>query len=262
MSLFNKELRELRYRVIILAILILALGIFVLGSYEIFVNSFDVNQLAALSKNSSLSKFIDPEIITKQLIELINNIDLYVWSQWFGKNFMQLILLSSILLGFSAFARETEHNTFSFLLTNFRRSQVFSTKIGAGILSMTILVGIGCLLPAAMAAFKSFDFSLIMSFKYFLQILPVALLCYAIIIFYSVLGKDVVKPIIYGIITFALLSVPGQIKFLKGAYLYRYLAGTDVFINNQINLLAVLIISIIALLIFFAAHKIYQEKNF
>ncbi|NLB88465.1 MAG: hypothetical protein GX790_04460 [Syntrophomonadaceae bacterium] len=262
MSLFAKELRDLRYRLIVLGVLILAMGIFILGSYEIFINSVDINQFTAAVNNSTISKYMDPELLTQQIMEIINNIDLYVWSQWFGKNFMQLMLLSSIVIGFSAFARETEHSTFSFLLTNFKRSQVFLTKVGAGILSMTILVALGCLLPAVLAAFKSFDFSLILSFKYFMQILPAALLCYAIIIFFSVLNKDVVKPIIYGVITFTLLSVLKQIKYFNGIYFYRYLAAADVFTNGQINLLAFLIVSIIALLTFFAAYKIYQEKNF
>lgn len=262
MSLFTKELRDLRYRLIILTVFILAMGVFVLGTYELFIQSIDINQITAALDNPSLNKFLNPETLTKQLTALVNNIDLYVWSQWFGKNFMQLILLASILLGFSAFARETEHNTNSFLLTNFSRSQVFATKIYAGILSMTILVGIGCFLPVAVAAFKSFDFNLIESLKYLVQILPGALLCYAIIIFFSVLSTDVVKPIILGIITFALLSVPGRIDSLKGVYVYRYLAGTDVFFNGHINLLAVIIISLITLLIFLAAHRLYRGKNF
>lgn len=262
MSLFSKELRDLRYRLIVLAGLILTMGIFVLGSYEIFINSFDINQFTAVANNSAISKYMDPELLTKQIMEIINNIDLYVWSQWFGKNFMQLILLSSIVIGFSSFAREAEHNTYSFLLNNFTRSQVFTTKIGAGILAMTILVAAGCLLPAVMALFKAFEFSLILSLKYFLQILPAALLCYAIIIFFSVLTKDVVKPIIFGVITFALMSIIGQIKYFNVLYFYRYLTASDVFINGQINLLAFIIISIITLFIFSAAYKIYQEKNF
>lgn len=262
MSLFTKELWDLRYRLIVLGVLIIAMGIFILGSYEIFINSFDIDQFTAAANNSALSKYMNPELLTRQIMEIINNIDFYVWSQWFGKNFMQLILLSSIVIGFAAFAREAEHKTFSFLLTNFTRSQVFRTKIGAGILAMTVLVAAGCLLPAAMSHFKSFDFSLILALKYFLQILPAALLCYAIIIFFSVLAKDVIKPIIYGIIIFALLSVPGQINAIKSLYFYRYLAASDVFASGQVNILAFLIISIITLLIFLGAYKIYQGKNF
>lgn len=262
MSLFAKELWELRYRLTVMFVLIIVAGIFILGYYELFQKSVDIAQIEWGIRNSILSNFINPEVIIRQIDELTSNIDLYVWSQWFGKNFMQLILLSTILLGFSSFARETEHETNSFLLTNFTRAQAFWTKIYAGTVSLVIIVGLGCLVPAIIALFKPFQFNLIMSLQYFIQILPAALCLYALIILFSVLAKDVVKPIILGIATMILLSLTSHIPLFKGLYIYRYLTGADIFIHNQISVLAVIIISIMAMAVLFLARHLYMTKDF
>lgn len=262
MSLFIKELWELRYRLIVMVLLIIGLGLFVMGSYEVFVLTTDINEIELAIKSSVLSKYISAELITNQLTALKSNIDLYVWSQWFGKNFLQLILLSVILLGFSSFAREAEHNTNSFLLTNFTRLEVFLTKIYAGILSIFSLVAIGSFLPVVIAVFSPFNFDVLLAWKYFIQILPAALLLYAIIILFSVLAKDVIKPIIFGIIAFVLLSLLGKIEVLREFNIYRFLSGADIFTYGQVNFTAVIIINIFAIALFFITYKLYKNADF
>lgn len=262
MSLLLKELRELRFRLIVMIILVVGLGIFVLGFYDFFIKAIDINQISATMENSIMSNYINPELLAKQLTVLVNNIDYYVWSQWFGKNFMQLILLGVILFGFSTFAREREHNTNNFLLANFTRKQVFSAKIYAGLISLVIFLIIGSMLPVIIGAIKSFDFSLGLAIKYLVQILPPALFLYALIILFSVLAKEVIKPIIFGIISIILLSLTGKIEGLKTFYFFRYLTGSDIFLHNQISYAAVVVFILLTILILQLSYKIYKNQNF
>lgn len=262
MSLLAKELKDLRFRLIVMIILVIGLALFVLGFYDFFVKAIDINQISATMENSIMSNYISPELLTSQLTELVNNMDYYVWSQWFGKNFMQLILLGLILFGFSTFAREREHKTNSFLLTNFTRKQVFSVKVYAGLISLIILIIIGSMLPVVIGILKSFDFSLGLAVKYFIQILPPALFLYALIILFSVLAKDLIKPIIFGVLSMIFLSLVGKIEMLKSLHLFRYLSGFDIFFHNQINYISVIIFILLAIITLQVTYRIYKNQDF
>jgi len=126
MNLLFKEFWDLKWRFITLAVITVFTGYFIFANQDLFKNILDINEIQdSIKRTPWLNKFIDSNIITQQIKEIINNTSLYVWSQWFAKNLFQLVLLSSIVLGFPLFAREAEHNTNSFLLNVATRRQIF-----------------------------------------------------------------------------------------------------------------------------------------
>ena len=170
MSLLIKELWDLRWRGIILLFLTLLTGYFVLSNYEWFKTVTDIAQIEqGLKQAPFLNQLLDMETLNQQLLELFNNIDFYVWSQWFGKNLYQLILLAIIILTFPLFARETEQNTNYFLLSHRTRKQIFLSKILA---SFLVYFDNRCrsILPVVIALFHDFNFSLEQALMYGLQL--------------------------------------------------------------------------------------------
>ena len=132
MNLLIKEFSELKNRFLVLALLIILMGYFILAYYDFFLSLIDINSIREGLAAFPLSRYMDTAALIEQLNLMLNDMDFYLWSQWMGKNLYQLIILSTILLGFSSFAREREQETMSFLLSNFSRRHIFLSKILAG----------------------------------------------------------------------------------------------------------------------------------
>ncbi|QGU00712.1 hypothetical protein SYNTR_2118 [Candidatus Syntrophocurvum alkaliphilum] len=262
MNLFFKEAWDLKYRFLFLIALLIGLGYFILAHYDYFLRFVDITQIEAALRHSILVRYLPPELLIEQIQQLMKSIDLYVWSQWFGKNFYQIILLGIILLGFSTFARENENDTNSFLLSNLTRGNVFLTKISVGISMLIVLILIGCSLPAILAPYYEYSFSWALVLKYSLQMTIVSIFLYGLVILLSIISKDVIWPIIGSIIFFILLSVPGRIEALQQLHVYSYMVGTNIFFLNTIAIAPMIVIAILTVMLFYLNLYIYSKKNF
>ncbi len=262
MNLFIKEVNDLKTRFLALFLLIGISGYFIIVYYDFFISLMNINTIKDALEISPLSRYMDTGAIMQQLALLLNNIDFYVWSQWFGKNLYQMIILSTILLAFSSFAREAEQNTMSFLLSNFTRRQIFTSKILAGGILLMLLVTEGCFLPLMLAPGSGYSFTVVKACSYLLQMVSAAMFLYAAVILFSVLSKDVIKPIIAAIILLMVLALPRLIKFLSSLYVYRYLSGYDIFVGNGVHYISVLLFILITAALFTLSWQIYKKKDF
>ena len=263
MSLLIKELWDLRWRGIILLFLTLLTGYFVLSNYEWFKTVTDIAQIEqGLKQAPFLNQLLDMETLNQQLLELFNNIDFYVWSQWFGKNLYQLILLAIIILTFPLFARETEQNTNYFLLSNRTRKQIFLSKILASFFSIFLIIAAGSILPVVIALFHDFNFSLEQALMYGLQLSISSLFLYSVVVFFSIIFNDVIKPVIASVIVFVALGLMGKISGMLYLNIYRYMTGVDIFFTSSIQTTAMIVIFILALFILMGSWHIFKNKDF
>ncbi len=262
MNLFVKEVNDLRTRFLIMFLLIGISAYFIIVYYDFFMSLLDINTIKEALELSPLSGYIDSEAIMQQLTLLFNDIDFYVWSQWFGKNLYQIIVLSTILLAFSSFAREAEHNTMSFLLSNFTRWQIFTSKVLAGSMLLMVLVAEGCFLPLILAPGAGYSFDLVTACSYLLQMGLAAIFLYAAVILFSVLSKDVIKPIIASIVLLVILALPRLTKVLSSLYLLRYMTGFDIFIGRGVHYTSVLLLALLTAALFWIAWQVYEKKDF
>lgn len=262
MALFNKELMDLRWRFLTLLILLLGAAYLVLGHYELFKSMINIQDIQnSMTQAPWLERFYKGEDIARQLQELMQNQALYVWSQWFGKNLLQLVLLAVILFGFSSLAREREQGTLSFLMANFSRKAIFINKISAGLTATIIFCVLGSALPAIMAPFYDFSFTPLQALQYGLHLTAAAIFLYAVVLMLSIISADVIRPIIGSILIFAVLSIPGRIAALQNLYIYRYMAGTDLFFTGHVQWLAILILLVLSAIIICASWKYYEQAD-
>jgi ABC-type transport system involved in multi-copper enzyme maturation permease subunit len=263
MKLFVKELWDLRWRGIVLFVFTLLTGYFVLANHEWFMSMVDISQIEqGLKQAPFLNKILDMETLNRQLLEILNNIDFYVWSQWFGKNLYQLILLAIIILAFPLFARETEQKTHYFLLSHRTRKNIFLNKIMAGFFSIFLIIAAGSILPAMLAPFHGFDFGLLKAFMYALHLTISSLLLFSVVVFFSITFDDVIKPVIASVIVFITLGLAGNMFGMYYLDIYRYMTGVDIFFTDSIQAIALLLILLIALLVLFGSWHIFKNKDF
>jgi len=127
---------------------------------------------------------------------------------------------------------------------------------------MLLLVTAGCILPAILAPFYAYSFTWYHALAYTMQIASVALLLYTAVILFSILSKDVVKPIIASIIFFIALSLPRYIEILGSFYIYRYMTAYDIFAGNGIQYSAVGIFVVLSLFLLSLSWQIFKNKNY
>lgn len=262
MGLLKKELYDLRYRFTSIILLIISAGYFIIAYHDFFISSINIYEIEAALEHSFLSRFFTPELIMQELEMIISNIDLYIWSQWFAKNFYQVIVLACILFAFPSFSRENEQGTNQFLLMNLTRSQIYTQKLLAGWLALLLSILIGSLLPAILAPFYEFEFSYLLALQYGLHMGIAAFFLYAIVILFSIIFDDTVKPIIASIITFVLLGLIGRLDPQGYIYIYRYMMGVDLFFFQTIAWVALAVILLLAVLIYYLGWKIYSSRDF
>jgi len=205
---------------------------------------------------------MDTAALIEQLNLMLNDMDFYLWSQWMGKNLYQLIILSTILLGFSSFAREREQETMSFLLSNFSRRHIFLSKILAGGILLLGLTAIGCGFPFFMASSSTYSYTWPLAWAYFWHLGIAAIFLYSGIILFSLLSQDIVKPLILSIFFLILLSLPKFNEALASWYLYRYMTGFDIFVGHGILYQALLIIALLSTALFTLSWRIFKQQDY
>lgn len=233
-----------------------------LAYYDFFLSLIDINSIREGLAAFPLSRYMDTAALIEQLNLMLNDMDFYLWSQWMGKNLYQLIILSTILLGFSSFAREREQETMSFLLSNFSRRHIFLSKILAGGILLLGLTAIGCGFPFFMASSSTYSYTWPLAWAYFWHLGIAAIFLYSGIILFSLLSQDIVKPLILSIFFLILLSLPKFNEALASWYLYRYMTGFDIFVGHGILYQALLIIALLSTALFTLSWRIFKQQDY
>ncbi len=174
-----------------------------------------------LEKNESVIN----RYVGSNFVKELKDWSFYIYSQWFGKNFGQLVPIIGIIFAFPLFSREVENGTIEFLLTRNTRGKVFLSKL---IVSSSLLIGtilLLCILPMIYTFVMSIRFNP----KYVpiltLHVLVGAVLWYSITLFFSVAFSDQVKSILSSFAVLAITTVIGIVKYTKFMNTYSYIMG-------------------------------------
>ncbi len=254
MKVLKKELIDLRWRFLFMIFLLLIVFLFVVYGRRYVVTSlpYDLHLL----KDSFISKILNMDQLLKEINLMRESIRYYIWSQWYGKNFYQLILLSIILYGFSLFSRETERKTIYFLLSRVNRRVVFFSKVFAGTIFLLFTILIGGILPL----FISFNLGLVG--KIMLSSFITSLFLYMIVIFFSIYVNDDVKSVVFSILFFFILSIPGFFSGLSVFNIYRYMKGIDIYKAGNLPFLPLTFVFILSLILFWINWWTFRTKEF
>ncbi len=254
MRVIKKEIDDIKWRFIIIGgILILAFLIVKEGQYFLSYITFPT---FSFLKNSVLGKIIKPEIFLREIELMKKSKDYYIWSQWYGKNLYEFIVLATILYGFSSFAREIERKTIYYLLSFLSRGKVFFGKSLVGICTLFLTVFMGGMLPLFLG-FKFF-----MALKLTISLFLVSLFLYMIVLFFSITTGDDVKTLIWSLAIFFILGIPGFFRQISYLDLYKYMKGIDIFIKHSFPWESIGIIFSLSIIIFFVNFKIFLNKDF
>jgi ABC-type transport system involved in multi-copper enzyme maturation permease subunit len=133
MTLFRKELREARWKLIVGVGIAALTGAFLPYGFDILKES--TRMIGDIPWMSGIQRQIEAQA---------SDYRLYLWANWYGKNLPQYLLVLVAIVGGASLAGEKSSGTFQFLLSRpVSRKQVFAAKYAAGatVVAATVLGG-------------------------------------------------------------------------------------------------------------------------
>lgn len=200
----SKEIIEARWKAIIGSVVAAIAAAVLAATYDIIKNS-----LASSLTNGSAAKAI-PEQLQGQINQLLGSYDSYIWSQWFSKTGPEVLAILAAVLGAGLIASEVNKGTIFFLLSKpVSRDRVLLTKylVSAAVLLVATVIGtLGLWGAAAIVGHPQpvggLLISTVLLWLGVLFVLGLALL-------FSVLFKDVLRPLVAALLITVVISIPG-----------------------------------------------------
>lgn len=245
-----KEFLDMRYRIFSIIILLLILFFSVAPLQE---------QTVEFSKNT---EGIVNNFIPQGYGKLLENWNFYIHSQWFGKNFGQMIPIIAILFTFPLFSREVEKNTIQFLLVRKKRDQVFRIKVFSSVLFFILFVLLMSLLPYIYTLFIGKDFDIMLTLKYMVTDIIGGFMWLGLGIFFSVIFSDQIKPLVSGLGIFALSTALGITLNISYLNPFEYLLGSNIILGGNIDWFYSIFSVLIGTALIFISHIIFIKKDY
>lgn len=252
-TLLRKELRQLRWKLLIGLALLSVVGV----GYP-FVH----RSLVKLFQNA-LSDVHLPFGFSQESLLGMSNYTVAIYSNWNTKNLVQLGTLFAILFGMSLFANEYEANTISFLLgTSLSRKSIFWTKVAAGLIALTCLVLIPtvAILPASALSGLQFEhlrwlWGVIVTFSGLTFF-------YAISVWWSARVTDGLKAGLYSLVIAVLLLLLGVIPGLAALSPFRLMAAYPYFRGTaSFPWLTVLLFLGLTAVVLLSAYQHFRKRD-
>jgi len=249
-NLLYKEMKQNLWKFIIGTILLTITAISLPLLYDIVID------MVGNVSEEHISRFL-PDM------SFIEDHNLYIWSQWHGKNLYQIGTILAIILGMNAVAGEVNNKTIGFLLTRpVSRSQVFITKTLAGAIWLALSVAFSTLVLILMASYEFGGIDIGRLLIATLITLLGLLVLYSFTLLLSVLIDEPIKVGAVSALIIFLLSVPGWFSATREYSIFTHLNAFEYFVegNFPVGVVLIFIIMIFSFLTISVRH--FSQKEF
>ncbi|GAB6189594.1 ABC transporter permease subunit [Marinitoga arctica] len=219
-----KEFLDMKTRSFVILIIILIL-FFSLAPFQ-------KTLIGVLEENKEVIEIYAKKFGFDGMISKLHEWNFFIFSQWFGKNFGQMIPIFAIILAFPLFSRETENGTIEFLLVRKSRDYIFYSKTFSSLFIGFLIIIIGSILPILYSFIAGKDFMYQYALKFMIHGLFAVWFWNNITVLFSTLFNDQVKPIISSLGLLAITTALGFLKNLKWLNTYAYILNLN---NGNIN---------------------------
>jgi ABC-type transport system involved in multi-copper enzyme maturation permease subunit len=248
-----KELIEARWKAIIGIAICVAIAGALAGTYDLLKN--------LLAQSSSLKQV--PQSLQQQVQQVFGSYNVYVWGQWFGKNGAEIVAVLAAVLGCSLIGAEANKGTIFFLLSKpVSRVRVLLIKyaVNAALLLAIVVAASLALLVATALTGHSQDIgglavSTLLLWLGALFVLGLALL-------FSVLFKDILRPLVLALIITVLLAIPGFIPNWSDWSLPGYWSSQAAYLGQEFPTKALIICLVAAVVPVLLAIPLFQKQAY
>ncbi|MBM7559775.1 ABC transporter permease [Marinitoga litoralis] len=249
----KKELLDMKTRSLAILIIIFILFFSIAPFQKVLLN--------ILEENKEVIELYADRFGASSTISQLYDWNIFIFSQWFGKNFGQMIPIFAIILAFPLFSREVENGTMEFLLVRKSRNYVFYSKVFSSLIIGFSIVIIGSILPIIYSLFAGKDFLYEYALKYIIHGIIGVWLWNNITVFFSIIFNDQVKPILSSIGLLAITTALGFLKPLRWLNTYSYVLGGKILSEGKINWIYTESLFVIGGFILLASYYIFKNKE-
>ena len=249
----KKELLNMKTRSFTILIIILVLFF--------SIAPFQKTLVGVLEENKEVIEVYAKKFNILTSITQLHDWNIFIFSQWFGKNFGQMIPIFAIVLAFPLFSREIENGTLEFLLVRKSRNYVFYSKVFSSLIIGFSLIVIGSLLPVLYSFLVGKDFFNDYALKYIIQGIVATWLWNNITVFFSILFNDQVKPLLSSFGLLVITTALGFLKPLKWLNTYNYVLGGKILSEGTIDWNYTMILFVIGGFTLLAGYYVFKNKE-
>ncbi len=217
-----KEIKTIQSRLIVMMIIMVGAAIAVVMLKNFAVGLLNSPMMKEYLKNSPYKNALS------LMSKLSNDFSYYTYSQWFGKNYIQLSALVAIVFSFPVFSKEREKRTVYLLIGRMNRWEIYSSKILTGYLSVISVMFAGSFGYLLTAYIMKYSLPFSMMFYWTVMATIGTLLLYQIGTYASLIFKDQIKPFLLDIAIYIGIYVSGLFKQTRFLNLFGYMGKSDV----------------------------------
>ncbi len=246
MSLFMKELRESRWKIVT------GLIIFIITAASIPITFMYVKELVELF----------PQIPGLEgFNRFLENYSIYSWSQWNGKNLYQIGTILAIIMGMNLIAGEKVSKTLEFLLAKpISRASLYFTKFAAGVINLGIIVLVSTTLLYIVSLIMGYQILLGTLFVSTIITLMGLIFIFTLTLLISTILDEPVKVGLLSAFILFLLAIPGWFQKTYFLSVFHHMKAGEYMLEGNFPFTALIIILLLILGMYYIGFKTF-EKN-
>lgn len=201
--------------------------------------------------------------LSRSFLVMFEDFNTYIWSQWNGKNLLQIGSLLSIIITSLQFAGERSKKTMSFFLSRpLSRREGYTGKVLAGILFLFLLFGLSTLLLYALSLFLGYGEGF---FPLFVATLLSLLWLSVFYLLCTIISIKASEPIPAGAIMGGgalLLSALGLFSKTQRFSLFYQISASDYILGEASPLLSLLTAVVIGVIVFKSGLYLFLREDY
>ena len=248
-----KEVIEARLKVIIGVVLCVLIAGALAGTYDLLKN--------LLTSSSTLQQV--PQSLQGQVQQVLGSYDVYVWGQWFEKNGAEVVAVLAAVLGCSLIGGEVNKGTIYFMLSKpVSRVRVLLIKYLVNAALLLVIVAAASVTLLVTAAIVGHPQNLGGMAVSTLLLWLGALFVLGLALLFSVLFKDILRPLMLALIITILTVIPGLIPHWSDWSLTGYWDSQSAYLGQEFPLKALVICLVAAIVPVLIAIPLFQRQAY
>lgn len=202
-----------------------------------------------------------PEFARSQ-VALFKDYSFYIWSQWFGKNLLQMGSMMAIFFGAGVISSEVSAGTINFLLTKpVRRQWVFTVKYVTGLAYLVLVVVISTMAMyfSVVASGRGFPFIILLE-NTGITLAGLAVV-FSLATYFSTIFDQATKSMLVSALTAFGLSLPGYFPAVKKYSLYYQMQGSSIYAGQGFPVVSFIFLVLVSAGIFGLAAARFSRKD-
>lgn len=200
----------------------------------------------------------------RRAAELMSTYPGYVWSQWFGKNLLQLWTVWAVLVGVGGLANEAARGSALWTLSlPVTRRRLLAVRAGMGALELLALAVVPSLAVCALSPLIGQSYSPAQALAYSLMLFAGGSFFYALSLLLSSVFSDQLKPIILGLSAAVVMAVLSLLSPRLADYnIYGVMSGQKFFTEGALPWAGLAACVAAAAAMFYASLRVIERRDF